>query len=82
MTNEKKKRSVYHLHLYENNVDEYYGSLSALYSSHDREELGITIASITNFFNRCKKDGVDYLYINKMCSIRKAELITRTDNKN
>jgi hypothetical protein len=78
MTKEWDCKSVYHLHLKAENKDEYYGSMAAMYKYHNKKELGITIASLTNFYNKCKKESIDYVYTNALCSIRKAPLITNT----
>ena len=87
MNNDKKIRTVYHLHLNVENQDFYYGSMSAMYHHLDgvkdalkitsaKDRLGISLQSLTNFFNKCKKDNRENLYMNAACTIRKALLIT------
>lgn len=80
MTKEWEERTVYHLHLNQEDKDEYYGSMSAMYRHHDRD-LGIAITSLTNYFNKCRKEGRENFYNNALCSIRKAPLVTYSREK-
>ena len=63
-------RTVVHLQI--NNKHEYYGSTSSLYA----EELGLTKASLNNYFSKLA-DGAELIYSNSKCIIRKGTLYTK-----
>lgn len=52
-------RTVVHLQI--NNKHEYYGSTSSLYDQHTAEELGLTKASLNNYFSKLA-DGAELIY--------------------
>ena len=66
-------RTVVHLQI--NNKHEYYGSTSSLYDQHTAEELGLTKASLNNYFSKLA-DGAELIYSNSKCIIRKGTLYT------
>lgn len=67
-------RTVVHLQI--NNKHEYYGSTSSLYDQHTAEELGLTKASLNNYFSKLA-DGAELIYSNSKCIIRKGTLYTK-----
>ena len=47
-------RNIIHLEL--NGVHEYYGSPASMYDKHTAEELGISKASLNNYFSKLSND--------------------------
>lgn len=68
------ERSVIHLEL--NGKHEYFGSPSSMYDKHTSGELGISQASLNNYFYKLQ-DGVEMVYHNNRCVIRKGLLYTK-----
>jgi len=78
---EKKEITVYHLHLFSENItkkDYYFGSISAIYEMFDVKQIGILASSLYNLKLdvRCNP-----IYENNKCRIRKDTLITKTQSK-
>lgn len=71
-------RTIIHLQI--NEVHEYYGSPSSLYDKHTAEELGISKASLNNYFSKLSEDAPQ-LYQNSKCSIRKGKLYTKPSTR-
>ena len=67
-------RTIIHLEI--NEVHEYYGSPSSLYDKHTAEELGISKASLNNYFSKLS-DNDPQLYKNSKC---KGKVIYQTIN--
>lgn len=74
----KKEKRV--IHLFMNGSHEYFSSPAALYDKYDVSILGITKASLTNHFSKCKSLGLDLEYTNDSCVIRKGLLHQRKDS--
>jgi len=68
------ERTVIHLEL--NGGHEYFGSPASLYDKHSPEELGITQASLNNYFYKLP-DNAELIYTNNKCIIRKGQLYTK-----
>lgn len=68
------ERSVIHLEL--NGKHEYFGSPSSMYDKHTSDELGISQASLNNYFYKLQ-DGAEMIYSNSKCIIRKGMLYTK-----
>ncbi len=71
-------RTIIHLEI--NEVHEYYGSPSSLYDKHTAEELGISKASLNNYFSKLS-DNDPQLYKNSKCIIRKGKLYTKPSTR-
>lgn len=71
-------RTIIHLEI--NEVHEYYGSPSSLYDKHTAEELGISKASLNNYFFKLS-DNDPQLYKNSKCIIRKGKLYTKPSTR-
>lgn len=67
-------RTIIHLEL--NGVHEYYGSPASMYDKHTAEELGISKASLNNYFSRISEDA-PLVYKNKICIIRKGKMYVK-----
>lgn len=71
-------RTIIHLQI--NEVHEYYGSPSSLYDKHTAEELGISKASLNNYFSKLSEDAPQ-LYQNSKCIIIKGKLYTKPSTR-
>ena len=70
----KDFRSIIHLEM--NGNHEYFGSPASLFDKYTAEDLGITQASLNNFF--CKHSEMNFIcYMNKKCIIRKGKLYVK-----
>ena len=67
-------RSLIHLEI--DGKHEYFGSPSSLYDKYTTDELGISKASLNNFFSKLP-NGADQIYTNKYCTIRKGLLYVK-----
>ena len=74
----KEYRSILHLEI--NGCHEYYGSPSSLYDKHTPDELGITQASLNNYFSKLPKTA-ELVYTNKFCVIRKGALYVKPSTR-
>ncbi|MDL2306132.1 hypothetical protein LJC72_12490 [Bacteroides sp. OttesenSCG-928-D19] len=68
------ERTVIHLQI--GDKHEYFGSPSSLYDKHSSEELGISQASLNNYFYKLQ-EGVELIYTNSKCIIRKGTLYVK-----
>lgn len=71
-------RTIIHLEL--NGVHEYYGSPASMYDKHTAEELGISKASLNNYFSKLSVNAPQ-VYENKMCKIRKGKIYTKPSTR-
>lgn len=71
-------RTIIHLEL--NDVHEYYGSPASMYDKHTAEELGISKASLNNYFSKLSVNAPQ-VYENKMCIIRKGKIYTKPSTR-
>lgn len=71
-------RTIIHLEL--NGVHEYYGSPSSMYDKHTAEELGISKASLNNYFSKLS-DDMPQVYLNKLCVIRKGKMYVKASTR-
>lgn len=71
-------RNIIHLEL--NGVHEYYGSPASMYDKHTAEELGISKASLNNYFSKLSVNAPQ-VYENKMCIIRKGKIYTKPSTR-
>lgn len=69
-----QQRSIIHLQLNEKHY--YFGSLGALYSRFNKEELGVAYGTLRN-----RKIEIDKPFINDKCIIRKGYVITSSLTK-
>lgn len=67
-------RTIIHLEL--NGKHEYFGSPASMYDKHTAEELGISKASLNNYFSRISEDNPQ-VYENKICIIRKGKMYVK-----
>ena len=74
----KEYRSILHLEM--NGRHEYFGSPSSLYDKHTPEELGITQASLNNYFSKLPVNQ-EKIYTNKLCVIRKGVLYVKPSTR-
>ena len=75
---EENSRTIIHLEF--NGIHEYYGSPSSLYDKHTAEELGISKASLNNYFSKLSEDAPQ-LYENDRCIIRKGKLYVKPSTR-
>lgn len=71
-------RNIIHLQL--GNKHYYYGSPASMYDKHSSQELGLTQASLNNYFSRLK-EGDEAVYINKLCVIRKGVMYVKPSTR-
>ncbi len=76
---EENSRTIIHIEI--NGMHEYYGSPSSLYDRHTAEELGISKASLNNFFSKLSDNQPTKEYSNKKCIIRKAKLYVKPSTR-
>lgn len=69
----QQKRNIIHLEI--NGRHYYFGSLGALFSRFNKEDLNVAYGTLRNF-----KIEADKPYKNDKCTIRKGEIITSTSN--
>lgn len=74
--NEKKGRTVIHLHILKTDEHLYFGSIANLYEYYDADTLGISYGSLRNY--GLSKDKP---YSNKHCVIRKGTLLSKSGNR-
>lgn len=75
---EENYRTIIHLEI--NGIHEYYGSPASLYDKHTSEELGISKASLNNYFSKLS-DETPQIYENRFCVIRKGKLYTKPSTR-
>lgn len=73
-----EERTIIHLEL--NGIHEYYGSPSSMYDKHTAEELGISKASLNNYFSSLPDDSPK-IYENKVCIIRKGKIYVKPSTR-
>lgn len=73
-----EERTIIHLEL--NGIHEYYGSTSSMYDKHTAEELGISKASLNNYFSSLSDDSPK-IYENKVCIIRKGKIYVKPSTR-
>lgn len=66
-----RKVRITHLELFKDNSHHYFGSMAAMYSVYDREDLGIAYSSLRAYGLSESKE-----YRNNKCVIRQGILIT------
>lgn len=71
-------RTIIHLEL--NGRHEYFGSPASMYNKHTTEELGISKASLNNYFSKLS-DNDPQLYQNGRCTIRKGKLYVKPSTR-
>lgn len=71
---EENYRTIIHLEI--NGIHEYYGSPSSMYDKHTAEELGISKASLNNYFSKLSENAPQ-IYENKICTIRKGKMYVK-----
>jgi hypothetical protein len=78
---QRKAITIYHIHFFDEEMqkqDYYFGSISAIYEVFTIQQIGIQASSLYNF----KLDEMDNpLYENKICSIRKDIVISKSQSK-
>lgn len=72
------ERTVIHLQL--GDAHEYFGSPSSMYDKHTSDELGISQASLNNYFYKLPVDA-EPTYRNSKCIIRKGLLYTKPSTR-
>lgn len=71
-------RTIIHLEI--DGKHEYFGSPSSLYDKYTSDELGISKASLNNFFSKLS-DAAAPIYTNKYCTIRKGLLYVKPSTR-
>jgi hypothetical protein len=71
-------RTIIHLEI--EGRHEYFGSPSSLYDKYTSDELGISKASLNNFFSKLSDDA-EQIYTNKFCTIRKGLLYVKPSTR-
>lgn len=71
---ENNERTVIHLEL--DGKHEYFGSPASMYDKYTSEQLGISQASLNNYFYKLPV-GAELIYTNSKCTIRKGLLYTK-----
>lgn len=73
----KQKRKVIHLYIKGSEKHFYFGSIKAMYSNIDVDQVGIQYQSVVNYFNSTETDT----YENAKCVIRKGVLVSQDTNR-
>lgn len=71
-------RSIIHLQI--GDKHEYFGSPSSLYDKHTSDELGISKASLNNYFSKLSDEDA-HIYQNNRCIIRKGMLYVKPSTR-
>lgn len=72
------ERTILHLQLEDRH--EYFGSPSSLFDKYTSEQIGITQASLNNYFSKLPDDK-EPIYRNKICTIRKGSLYVKPSTR-
>lgn len=68
------ERNIIHLEI--DGKHEYFGSPASLFDKHSKEEIGISQASLNNYFSKLDNTA-EVVYKNKKCTIRKGTLYVK-----
>ena len=74
----KEYRTIIHLEM--NGKHEYFGSPSSLFDKYSSTELGISHASLNNYFSK-NNDQECILYKNRICTIRRGKLYVKSSTR-
>lgn len=72
------ERSILHLEI--NGKHEYFGSPSSMYDKYSKEDIGISQASLNNYFSKLGEND-EMIYNNKKCIIRKGILYVKATTR-
>lgn len=67
---------IIHVHFNDTGVDEYFGSLAAIFQVHTEEEIGVWINTLYNF-----RIGPDNPYHGKRVTIKEGVIIRKQSNR-
>lgn len=68
------ERNIIHLEI--DGKHEYFGSPASMFDKYSKEEIGISQASLNNYFSKLDNNA-EVVYKNKKCTIRKGTLYVK-----
>lgn len=68
------ERNIIHLEI--DGKHEYFGSPASMFDKYSKEEIGISQASLNNYFSKLDNNA-ELVYKNKKCTIRKGTLYVK-----